>query len=475
MSAAAQNNNDVFESLSKGISDDERHNLLEKVKAQASEKDELVTEKLTRFDDDYEFEFREALKKQSLLQRILMFLWAGLTNTSVKSVLNKNLLAGYAKKIHIQFPGLIIYERKVVGNLFYEKLRQLNGAVKFFAPYMSNYPEAAGDYFFLIGHQAISELEKKVYEETDPYQFPLTHHISDVDKMKLKELMKKSLSSMSADEKKHMNDVIQMLEWLRQLSCVAIDRILTMFSNDENGYNECLFAFLRSDLDTLIEIMYNSVPLDDRIIDFFCLLASRHDIDMNAFRNEALSSLSTIENFADNLPLEDIARIVKQKAFYSIPMRTFSVKWYDAFYKKWQSVFEDRFAAWTKDFCREQIKVKIHTYFGLDDFPPLPSRPWAELGEEFGFPYELTFSLLHFFMKKYFPSYNKSFQTISVKGEFASKENLHEFNAAIDSFIKIHDEIKILENLFGEDGDYYEEFRIYHSLTNKTSNSTKRV
>ncbi len=475
MAAVAREENDVFETLSKGISDDERQDMLERVKPLTLEQDELLTEKLARYDDEYEYEFQEALKQQSVFQRILMFIWSCLTNSTVKDVLNKHLLSGYAKKIEIQYPGLIVYDRKVVGNLFYEKLRQLNSAVKFFTPYMADYPALAGDYYFLIGHQAISDLEKKMYDETDPYKFPLNKQIPDAEKIKLKDSLKKNLSSMSEDDKKHMNDVVQMFEWLHQLSNVSIDRILTMFSNEESGYNECLFAFLRSDLDNLLEVMHNSVPLDERIIDFFCLLASRHDVDLNAFRNEAYSSLSVIENFSTNLPMEDIARIIKNKAFYSIPVNNFTVKWYDAFYKKWLSVFEDRFSAWTKDFCREQIKMKLNQYFELVDFPSFPYRPWNELGEEFHFTYEMTLGLLYFFMNKYYPSYIRTFQTISVKGVFASKENLHEFNEAIDAFIKIHEEIKSIENLFSETGDYYEEFRIYQSLNTKTSNSTKRV
>ncbi len=476
MSAAAHDNNDVFEGLSKSISDDERHTLLQKVKTKTPENDDLLAEKVARYDEEeYEYEFQEALKQQSLFQRIVMFIWSCLTNSSVKEVLNKHLLAGYARKIHIQFPGLIIYERKVAGNLFYEKLRQLNSAVKFFAPYMNNYSEEAGDYFFLMGHQALTDLEKKTYNETDPYKFPLTKPIPDSEKIKLKDVLKKNLSSMSPDEKHSMDEVVQMLEWMHQLSNVSIDRILTMFTNEENGYNECLFAFLRTDLDNLLQIMYNIVPLDNRIIDFFCLLASRHDIDMNAFSNEAVASLSAIESFAKSLPLEDIARVIKNKAFYSIPEHNFSVRWFEPFYKKWVSVFEDRFSAWTKDFCREQIKVKLHDYFDLIDFPVFPSRPWEEIGEGFSFSYEMTLGLLYFFMNKYFSSYNKTFQTVSIKGEFASKENLHEFNEAIDSFIKIHEEMNGILRMFGDDGDYYEEFRVFQSLATKTPNSIKRI
>ncbi|MCR5762414.1 MAG: DUF5312 domain-containing protein [Treponema sp.] len=475
MAAAAHDDNDVFEALSKSISDDERHEMLEKVKSKSPEKDEMLAEKLARFDDDYEYEFQEALKKQTVFQRVIMFIWACLTNSSVKDVLNKHLLSGYAKRIEVLFPGLIVFDRKVVGNLFYEKLRQLNSAIKFFVPYMDNYPAEAGDYYFVICHEAASDFEKNVYDKSDPYKFPLTKPIPDSEKIKLKDELKRNLAAMDPDDKKCMDDVIQMLEWLHQLSNVSIDRILTMFTSEENGYNECLFVFLRSDLDNLIEIMCNSVPLDDRIIDFFCLLASRHDIDMNAFRNEAVSSLSVIANFANNLPLADIAKIIKNKAFYNVPMHSFSVKWYDSFLKKWLSVFEDRFSAWTKDFCREQIKVKLHNLFDLDDFPQFPNRPWEELGGGFSFSHSLTMGLLYFFMHKYFNSYNKSLQTISIKGEFSSKENLHELNESIDSFIMIHEEMKNLENLFGDDGDYYEEFRIFHSLATKTSNSIKRV
>ena len=87
MAAVARDENDVFETLSKGISDDERQDMLERVKPLTLEQDELLTEKLARYDDEYEYEFQEALKQQSVFQRILMFIWSCLTNSTVKDVL----------------------------------------------------------------------------------------------------------------------------------------------------------------------------------------------------------------------------------------------------------------------------------------------------------------------------------------------------------------------------------------------------
>lgn len=480
MPAHAHKNNSVFENLSKNISESERMDLLDKVKGNSGDegdevKDDLLAEKLTRYEDDDIFEFERTFREQPILTRFVMFIMSLLTNSSVKEVMNRRILAGCAKKIEIQYPGLIIYSRKLVGNLFYEKLRQLNGAVKFFVPYMANYEDDAGDYYFLIGHQAVSDLEKQLYDETDPYKFPLSKPIPDDEKIRLRDGLKQKISSMSNDDRKKMNDVVLMFEWLHQLSKVSIDRILSMFTMEENGLNECLFSFLRVDMENLMEIMFNKVPMDDRIIDFFCMLAGKRDVDIAAFRNEASANLSIIEGFSQNLPLTDILRIIRNNAFHSISSRTFSVKWQEPFLKKWLSVFNDRFSAWTKDYCREQIKKKLFEYFELTDFPLFPNRPWQELGEEFEFPYELTLGLINFFMFKFFRSYNRTFQAVSVKGEFVSKENQHELYEAIDSFMKINEKINSLVKSFSSEGDFYEEFRIYMSLKNKTANSVKRV
>ena len=49
MSAAAHDNNDVFEGLSKSISDDERHTLLQKVKTKTPENDSFVAAYKAKF------------------------------------------------------------------------------------------------------------------------------------------------------------------------------------------------------------------------------------------------------------------------------------------------------------------------------------------------------------------------------------------------------------------------------------------
>lgn len=474
MSSSKSDNNEVFENLSSGISYDERHQLLERVKGISTEKDSLTAGKVTKYDDDYEYEFKEAFKKRSIFDKIAIWLWSFLTHSSVNDVLNKKLLASYAKKIEVSNPGLIEYERKIATNLFYEKLKQLNGAIDFFKPYMENYTSNSGDYYFLIGHIYLPEFEKTVYDETDPYKYPLDKEIPDSEKIKLKDNLKKKLSSMSVENKNSMTDVVRMFEWLFQLSKVSIDRLLTMFTKEGDSY-ECLFAFLRTDFEELVSILSNNVPLDDRIIEFFCLLASRNDVDLNSFRNSASFNLSVIENFAKNLPLEDLLRIIKNTSLYKVPARSYNVKWYDDFFRKWMSVFDERFAMWKKDFSREQVKQKIKNYFEMNDFPLFPSRPWQELGSGFEYSYELTIGIINAFMKQHFNTYNSTFQKIAVKGEFASKENLHEFNEAVDSFIKLHDELNILISLFSDKGDYYEEFRIYQSLKNKSSASTNRV
>jgi len=83
---------------------------------------------------------------------------------------------------------------------------------------------------------------------------------------------------------------------------------------------------------------------------------------------------------------------------------------------------------------KELLKQKFFSYFGVNDIPLFPVRPWTNVWTGIPCGKEYTLGFLYLFFGNIYPQMVSAFRTIVIDGDFVLKENSIAFTDACNEF-----------------------------------------
>lgn len=478
MTEKSKNSNvQTFDELTGKLSKEERQKILNSMDGQKSDGNDLFAGKtkvsVQKLDEKAEFEQR--LKRQSIFQKIYLWIYSVITSSTIEEAFNLSLVKKIARDVESHHPSLIQFRKKLLYSEFYEKLRQLKDAVDFFTPHLQLYASDPGAFLLMLGHVIMPDFEEKLQASCDPYTIPLSDPLSKDKKNDLFQSLSVNLQNIPDEYQKEMYHLAREVFWLNEFVRMPVDKIFSRFSMTEDHCYACLFSFIKLDFAKLAKIMCNYVPLDEHVLDGFVLAMQNNyhwgsvqdDEDpketYKEFYKSAKLHISMIETFLDDVPMTKISKVVMENSLYTPEAMSGGENWLELFTEKWKSNFKNRVAQRERDYTKEVLKKRMADLFKVPTFPLFPFRPWDNTGI-FSFKYELSLGFVNFFVKQRFSAYMTIFKAISLEGQFAIKDNEREFTEAVDSFMEVNNAIEVLANQLSAAGEYgleFSKFEIY--------------
>ncbi|MBQ2528645.1 MAG: hypothetical protein II547_00180, partial [Treponema sp.] len=417
----------------------------------------------------------EKLKTLPFLKRLIYWLTATFTNTTMEGVLNKAIMKDIARSVDKIGPGLINYKRKQLGPTFYEKIAELKKAADFFAPYISRYEGNNGSFYLMLGSFVVPELGEEIQRESDPYQYALNVSVTPDMKSLLVSKMEKAVDGISSTKKAEMYAAVRGVEWLRQFVKLPFGRITSKFEVVVEGARGCDFAQVKADFGEFAKILSSYQPLTDESVQALYMLSKKKNVaisdrydstvdtddEATVFMNNASSQNGIIKMFVRTVPIQKIAKLVFENSVYTPETYGGGEGWFQKYRAQWKLVFERWWNNWERDSKKEKIKYKLKEYFQVEDFPLYPVRPWeaANIGKVFH--YQLTLGFINYYFKNQFTQFSSALSTTSVEGDFAMRENRIEFSESLNLLIRANDALELLARQLSAGGEYGQIFSTY--------------
>lgn len=194
--------------------------------------------------------------------------------------------------------------------------------------------------------------------------------------------------------------------------------------------------------------------------------------------DKAHASLALVHMFMTSVPLKSLGCIVSNDMYWKPQPFSGGEDWFVRYKNAWKKTFEKKWNSWVKDCQVESLKINLKSNFGIDEFPALPDRPWADLWGGQYFKYELTAGFFYWFMVKKFPDYEIALKTAMVEGDFVNKENQVSFTDAFNSMIQISISLQNLQmkcSQNGETGMLFRKFSDEHLRTLSAQTKVEQI
>lgn len=453
-----------FDALVMSLTDTERREMLEKMKVSGNGTESLASEDIG---GPYEhISFSEQIKKEPVFYRIFLWLVSLFKNTTTEAVYNERKVAQIARGIDDISPNLIDYKRSLFLSSFYDKLSQLKLCADFFRPYIAAAEEDEGAFLVFLGAVVMPDIKASLDAEVDPYSLPLTEGVRLDMRMRLLRKMDDIAASIPLAQRNLMYSSARAVEWLSQFSKLPFMRFIGMFSSVVEGTYTCSFGAVESEVSSFARILCNGMRIPEEAFEALFLfsrkdssaqsLDSIDDVYAQAteFMEKAKSQIAMMKMFISSAPMRSIGCVVYADADWNPGNFTGGEDWMQRYKAGLKKVFDQKWEAWSNDCKKESLRSSLEKNFGLDTFPLLPYRPWADLWGGFPFRYELTAGFLFWFMKEKFPERELALKAVMLEGDFIQKKNRAEYNDAFNKFIQLSVDMQDMERKLAPGGEY---------------------
>ncbi len=432
-------------------------------------------------------ENRENLKKnftkETVVKKFCVWVKSLLFNKSIEESYNDFVLKSIAKQLERNYPGLLNYRQRFLKGGFMTKLTSLKSAQEYFNVQLSFTSKDSGVFYYMLASVIMPEFIQKLKSETDPFQYNYNKPLSNETRNFLLSKLDDNFNSMTLDMKNKMSTCAVAYEWLKMFSKLPITNILSKFSRTEAGQT-CLFVQLKNDFSEITKVL-STIPSFQDVL-FKALYISTKDInnywtysieetpeeDILKNNDNSHVHVSVIDAFITSVPMKDLCKIVYENCLYSPGIFAPTDNWLQSLKDEVKILFDYRWKIWNREFQKENIKKKLKLYFNLLDFPKFIYHPWTRIEEFIPFKYGYVIGFLHFYFKQEYQKYGSILNVVTLEGDFALKDNRHEFMDTVGDFNTIPDKLDILADLLSANGEYGQEFLRFDVNEKHNSNSS---
>ncbi len=435
---------DSFEQLVSDLSPEERREMLEKMQGYVGNPDEesLVPEPA----EEVSISFDAQLKNESLFLRLWLWLKSLFSNTSVEALFNEHRISTIFRAVERRSPNLVDLRHKQLLSFFYTKLTELKKCADFFKPYCTVVDGRIESFYVILGSLAMPQVASQMSSEVDPYSIPVAQGARPEMRVTLLRHMDDVMANIPSEQKSIMYNCAKALDWLAHFVRLPFNRLLSQFSSEGGDANyEASFRLVADDMKLFSKVLCNGVLIPNEVLE--ALYIFKHSIDgrkrnknteaASQFIAEAHDHLSMMHLFVSTVPMRAITCIVRGDSYYQPESLSGVEDWFVKFKMGWKTLFDQKWESWLVDCKKEEIRQNLQKHFGLDSFPLLPDRPWADSWTKLHFRYELSAGFLCWYFRSEFSNYELILKTVMTEGDFIKKENRLEFTESFNEYVQV--------------------------------------
>lgn len=477
-----QRDNSNFHGLVSEISDYERQVLLNRIQKSDDKKHKKSDGK--DGNSGLDNSLQEQLAKVSLIQRIIFWIKASFTGTTVEGVFNAYLLSKIAVGVERHYKLVINYKRSVLSSTFYDKLNLLRNAAEFFQDAIDLYDQKPDIFYSVLGKVIMPDVMDEIYNVSDPYQYPFTKELNKEMRLNLINKMERVEDNIPQNNRIDMYAAVRSMEWLKSFVNLPYFRFIAKFTMDSNGSRECPFTQCTNEVTAFSRVFCEPKPLTEELlkaIEMFIGNKKRDiaikdgEVTFSSFQEEAAAQISIINTFIEGINIDLVTKLVVGNSVYKAEPIAGGEDWLIKFKTNQKTIFDRRWEEWIHEYKKQKIKIKLISYFSIPEFPVFPYRPWTDLWDGIVFHYELSLGFLYNFFKIVYPDYERVLKVIALEGDFSVKENRIEYTDSLNELNQMYQDLNLLATQLTSAGEFGQAFAKFKGVHTKSKTTMERV
>jgi len=453
---------DVFDTVVKGLSREERSSLLEKIHASrktAVEIEPLCSELEPQDADVVEAEYQ----RLPLFERFVLVLRSLFTGQSRSTILGSILLRRIRARIRKTAPGLLDFDADRFAEKMRTELDALREPVTFFRGSLPATQFNRDFHAFLAGME-LEPLTDRLTLETDPqriYQEPALTEEGEIHK-EMWNRFQRILKDIPERSRARVYQDARAIASLTRLSVLRLEDMIGLFDGAKDGGPG--FKDLGKRLYLLCEVLVNMryAPSPDALEALF--LYSRRDrlqdpgfdlqAELRTFLESAAQALLSIQSFNRRVPLLDILRLLSGDPAYRPKETGGGEDWFVLFKGYWEEKLEESFRQYVTGRKKAACAVKALELLEISRLAPLHFYGNEESIPGFRPTHSLSLSLsMGIYEHLFLPHLDKPFKIIQMSGEFYRDDNRQQFGDSYEWLGTVSEKVEALDRRLSPEGD----------------------
>lgn len=455
----------TFDILVRGLSRDERRDLLTRIRGTAEVSDEPMfrPEAVREPPVDYSAHYREL----NPLSRLVILVRRLFTGKSRDELVKELVLKSLAHRIELGSPGLVSYSRRVFLNRMLEELKSLRDAARFFYDLLDRTIEKdKGAFYAFLASLELEEHHQRLLSETDPFLYAQTNSLAGEAEIRgaVWSAFDGILATIPEENRRRMYADLRSLTFLKRVAGFLYDRLFSCFEPGPGGVPESPFVSARELMSELSDILYSmAAPPSLKLMESLLVFQMRDDMENPDFDAEgALKSqlarieeaLSKVRAFNARVPLYGILRLVLDDPNYRPRELAGGEDWFAVYKGFWKDRIERKLALYAAERRMQDLQKDIAGFLGSSE--PVRFGNISEEGKDGAPPIRLEKALAFlsaFYERLFVPEMNRYLKIVLIEGEFYKKDNRVEYTDAYNELLQIPEALAALDERIGLGGD----------------------
>lgn len=459
-----------FDRLVAGLNSEDRAAMLQRINQGSVQTIALVSEEQDakeRYDN-----ISSKLQSESFFYKIYLWLRSLFTKNAPEALYNNDLIANVARKINHNHPGIVNHKIKSLDYIFYERLLSLKEAADFFRPYFVFINDNPGDFYVFLSSYIAPDLGEKINSEADPFVNPFSKPAGPEVRNELLRKLDIILKDMEEGTRLKLYAAISVVNWLNHFISIPYIHFVSQFTNVTDNIYTAPYNHCKDDFNIMASVFEKIIPIENEILESIYLFSQRKNITENVqekdiekavreFMAKASSYLATVQDFAGNVSLKRLGRVVNANYDWEPENMEGAEGWFASFRNQWHVIFDIRWSEWLREQKKNNLSENLKLDFNLSDFPQMKYKPWEKLWTNVSFACELTGGFLSWFVTEQYEDIVLPLNEVVMEGIFIKSENRSEYADALNEFGNACANMGLLLEKISPKGEYgrlFEEF-----------------
>lgn len=455
---------DSFNKLARGLSESDRRVLLDKINKSLSPSVQLV--EAEQNPENQNITLKIKFENESIFYKFIIWFRSIIQKKQTNEVYNEEIIARIAKKVNRDHPGLLDHKNFRLDSIFYRRLIALREAGDFFRPYLSYVSVNPGDFYVFLCSFVTPEITDAVNSKVNPFSIPFDEEVGIEKRNDFLRKLDEVLNGMNAVSREKLYDSISAVNWLDKFSRLTFIHFISQFTNLTEDSYTAPYKSVREDYENLAALFCDIDPVNNDILEAIFLYSKKQEIENNdnvqnkdiekaikEFLVKANSKLALIQMFISGVPIIKVGKVINANYDWNVNSSNGAEAWFPAFRAQWRKLIDVRWNDWLRERKKSALSSNLKDDFGLEEFPTLKYRPWANLWLRIPFSQELTAGFLSWFVEDMYEKVIPVMNEVMLEGVFYKNENRDEYSEALNNFVQACKQIQELDVRLSPDGD----------------------
>lgn len=453
----------TFDKLVKTISTDEAQKMLKSIKENIGASNYDFEDTQAKFESTFSQKIRGhiTVAQEPFFLRLIFYIIAFFTSTSVQNVYNKYLLKQLANELKRIARLYYSPTTNIFTNEFYNSLKKLRRMQLFFSGLLQAYDSEKGEFYIILSSFIAPDIYKALLQKTDPFPNLEKEDIASLTRANSSRDVDNILGQLSEAQKNELYDCAKSIEWMKNLCDISLDKALLKFSGPESE-STCIASSILSEMQILTSVLNSARKIPDEVLQTLFLLYNKENIAINAnelknesekFKTDATDSLKSINQFIEVIPMVSILRYVGKDLNWKPLKLEAGEDWYIFFKHAWKDRLGKKWDAFALEQEKASLLATMYVILEVDELQSLTYKPWENLSFGYSFNKELTLEFIKTLFSSLVPYFVQVLTVIAVNGKFVRKDNSTEFLEAFASLQQFNEFISSFEAMLSSEGE----------------------